>query len=74
MRGLGQDYAVDGFVRRVEHAHRKTVRRARPGCIRYVQHERRLAAFVPARIDVVQPHVREVVYRPETEQVAALRV
>ena len=55
MGRLVQHDAVDRLVRRIEHADRQAVRL--PGLIGvgHVEHERRLAAFVPADRRAVEP-------------------
>jgi len=73
-RGLAKHVAVDRLVGRVEHTHRELVRAVSSHQGRDIEHEGRLAALVAAHVGAVQPHIGQVVDRPEAEESAATRV
>ena len=73
-RRLIQNDSVDRFVRRVEHAHGQLILLAGLDGCGHIEHERSLAPLVPTHRHTVDPDFSQVVHRPETQQITALRI
>jgi hypothetical protein len=69
LRRVALGEAVDGLVGRAEHAYGDAVRGPWPGRLGHVERERLFAAFVASHVNIVEPHVGQVVDLPEAEQV-----
>ena len=69
LRRFRQHDAIDPLVRRVQHADREQVARAGADRLGHVDHERRLAALVLADARAIQPNLRQIIHRPEPQQI-----